>query len=51
MEQFDDYPKERLNPEDSNDDMVCFFCKTPVKTIQGKLENHANNCTYRKQKS
>jgi hypothetical protein len=51
MDQFDDYPKERLNPTDTNEDMVCFFCKTPVKIIQGKLENHTENCNYRKQKT
>lgn len=51
MNKFDDFPVERLNPTDSNEDMVCFYCKTPVKVIQGKLENHKEDCVYRKQKS
>lgn len=47
MEKFKDYPKERINSDDTNEDMVCFFCKTPVKNIQDKLENHQPECKYR----
>ena len=50
MSEYDDYPKIRPNAENNNDDMVCFFCKVPVKTINGQLENHDENCAYRRKK-
>jgi hypothetical protein len=45
-----DYPKERVNALDSNENMVCFFCKKPVKEINDKLEAHAPDCKYRLKK-
>ena len=50
MEKFEDYLKERLSAADTNEDMVCFFCKTPVKEIQGNLEKHKPDCKYRLKK-
>ncbi len=47
MGKFEDYPRERINAKDTNEDMVCFFCKTPVSEIQGDLEKHKSNCKYR----
>ncbi len=47
---YNDYPKERLDPLSSNEDMVCFFCKRPEKEIAGKLENHAPSCKWRQKK-
>ena len=47
MKEYDDYPIERCNSLDTNKEMVCFFCKTPVSQINGKLENHKSDCKYR----
>lgn len=47
MEKFEDYPTERTSADKTNENMVCFFCKTPVKDIQGKLETHKPDCKYR----
>lgn len=51
MANYSDYPKERQDPLDTtNKDMVCFFCKRPVKTINDTLEGHDTSCKYRKKK-
>ena len=50
MAEYNDYPKERIDPSHSNDQQVCFFCKRPVSEIDGKLENHAPDCKYRLKK-
>jgi hypothetical protein len=47
---YNDYPKERVDPLDSNEGMVCFFCKKPVKEINDTLEGHASDCKYRVKK-
>lgn len=47
---YNDYPKERLDPLGSNEDLVCFFCKKTEKAIDGKLENHSPDCKWRLKK-
>ena len=45
-----DYPKERLDPLSTNEDLVCFFCKRPEKEINDTLSGHSPDCKYRQRK-
>ena len=47
---YSDYPKERLDPLSTNEEMVCFFCKRSEKEIKDTLAGHAPDCKYRKRK-
>jgi hypothetical protein len=48
---YEDYPRVRPHADAANDEQVCLLCKTPVKEIKGRLENHKPNCAYRQNKS
>jgi hypothetical protein len=47
---YNNYPKERPDPLASNEDLVCFFCKKPVKEIKDTLTGHSPDCKYRLKK-
>jgi hypothetical protein len=42
-----DYPQEKI--EEHQHAYRCAYCKIPTTVIFGLLENHANDCEYRKQ--
>ncbi|ANI99943.1 hypothetical protein A8O14_07590 [Polynucleobacter wuianus] len=44
-----DYPQEKI--EEHQHAYRCMYCKIPTTVIFGLLENHAEDCTYRKQQS
>jgi hypothetical protein len=47
MTTYSNYPKERKDPLDTNEELVCFFCKKPVKEINDTLTGHSLDCKYR----
>jgi hypothetical protein len=44
-----DYPQEKI--EEHQHAYRCVHCKIPTTVIFGLLENHAEDCAYRKQQS
>lgn len=42
---FIDYPQEKIHPD--KNDYQCSICKISSLKINGLLENHDKNCSYR----